>query len=112
MRCSGLSRSISRSACSGGQLGQERGPVVRRHLVENGCRLGFRERFQHAQLGIEIEVGEGLGGPFRLEQPKDADLLGGRQRIDQLGEVGGKPAVDDLVERVIITGLDQFANRG
>ena len=67
---------------------------------------------QHLLLGVEVEVGEGLGGQPGLDQPQDVDLFAGRQGIDQVGEVGGVPAIDDLAQRVVIVGLDQLSDLG
>ena len=102
---------MNRSACSGGSSA--------RRAVRSSGAISFRTNLDSSSenvvrtclLRVEIEIGEGLGGPLRLDQPQHVHLLGARQRIDQLGQVGGKPAVERLAQRVSVAERDQLANR-
>ena len=111
-RWSGSSRAISRSACSGGELGQQRRPVVGRHLVEDGRRLLVGDRAEHRELGLEVEILERLGRQARGEHAEDADLLLGLELGGDLAQVGREPAVDDVAHRLVVARLEQFSDLG
>jgi hypothetical protein len=71
-----------------GQLLEQRGAVVGRHLLEHGGRVGVGERVQQVLLGVEREVLEHLGGALAIEQAERDRLLLVGEPIDGLGDVG------------------------
>ena len=63
-------------------------------------------------LGVQVEIRERLGSPLGLDQPQHLDPFFARQSESQLGQVGGKPAVERLAKRRFVAVLDQLSDRG
>jgi hypothetical protein len=67
----------------GRQLVQERGAIVRRHLVEDLRDLLLGHRLEEALLGLEREVLEHVRRQVARQHPEREHLLLHRQALDQ-----------------------------
>jgi hypothetical protein len=83
----------------GGQLFQQLGAVVRRHVVEDARHVRLRHRLEELLLHFEVEVLEHVRGELAREDAEDDDLLVGLQLGDEAREVGRRPAGQLAPER-------------
>ena len=95
-----------------GQLVEERGAVVGRHLVQDLRHLLGGHGLDQALLRLEREILEDVGGEVAREQPEGDHLLLHRQSLDQARGGRWRPVLEHLVERWEVPGADDAREIG
>ena len=95
-----------------GQLVEERGAVVGRHLVQDLRHLLGGHGLDQALLRLEREILEDVGGEVAREQPEGDHLLLHRQGLDQARGGRWRPVLEHLVERREVPRADDAREIG
>jgi len=73
------------------------------------CDLLRPQRLQHLLAHVLVEVGEGLGLDLLLGEGEELLALFRAQLLQQVGDVGGVQAFDQLAHDVALLGLERLA---
>ena len=70
------------------QVAQQVGGRVRVHLLDDVGGAGAVERFEDGHLDVRIDFLERLGRDLLVDRLEDRLALGGRQILDDVGDIG------------------------
>ena len=89
------------------QFLEQRGAIVRRHLVQNGRDLFVRHRVQKVLLFLDSDIFENVGRQRGRQDAEHDDLFVFRKIENHFRDVGRRPFLEKLAQGVEIARVDQ-----